>query len=163
MFSKVFFCGKIVLKRFCDPRGEIMKKKLAIICCFIILFFVVAFLWWNTPTTFLKSTEAGEIHSIQVRNGHNGNMYEISNPDDIQYIVNNIQSQSFEKEGVSLFRMGTWFTLTFCDKEGKIITKFILNSDDTIRKDPLFYKTDEEALQNIINYLNEMEKTMDSK
>ena len=139
-----------------------MKKKVAIICCFIILILVAAFLWWNTPTTFLTSTEADEIISIQVRDGHNGNIYEISNPDDIQFIVKNIQSQTFEKEGISIFRMGTWFTLSFCNKDGKVITKFILNSDDTIRKDPLFYKTDEDALQKIIVYLSEIEKTMDS-
>ena len=133
-----------------------MKKKYIMLGIVVVLM-VSAFIWWNVPTSFLASVNANEIISIHVRNGNNGNSFEIESQEDILYIVDNIQKQSFEKDGFSLFNMGTLYTLSFYNADGKLISKFIVNSDDTIRKDPFFYRTNSSGLQTIIDYLNTLE------
>lgn len=133
-----------------------MKKKY-IILGVVVLLVASTFIWWSVPTTFLASVNANEITAIHVRNGNNGNAFEIKNQEDILYIVDNIQKQSLEKDRVSLFNMGTLYTLSFYNDNGKLISKFIVNSDDTIRKDPFFYRTNNGGLQTIVDYLNTLE------
>ena len=57
--------------------------------------------------------------------------------------------------------MGTLFTLSFCDSNGKVVSEFTVNSDNTIRKDPFFYVTD--GNMNIIEYLQFIEEEMELK
>lgn len=133
-----------------------MKKKY-IMLGIIAVILVSAFIWWNVPTSFLASVNANEITSIYVRNGNNGNTFEIENQEDILYIVDNIQKQSFEKDGVSLFRMGTLYVLSFYNGDGKQVSKFIVNGNDVIRKDPFFYQTNGDGLQAVIDYLDTLE------
>ncbi len=134
-----------------------MKKKY-ILLGIIVLLLVAAIVWWNIPTTFLASVDANEIVSIHIRNGNNGNIFEIESQEDILYIVDSIQKQSLEKDGVSLFHMGTLYTLSFYNGDGKIISKFIVNGNDTIRKDPFFYRTNSGGLQRVIAYLGTLEE-----
>lgn len=133
-----------------------MKKKY-IVLGIVVLLVVSAFVWWNVPTTFLTSVDANEIASINVRNGNNGTTFEIESREDILYIVEYIQKQSFEKDGVSLFKIGTLYTLSFYNGDEKLISKFIVNGDDTIRKDPFFYRTNSDGLQTVIDYLETLE------
>ena len=133
-----------------------MKKKY-IMLGIVVLLLVSALIWWIVPNTFLASVNANEITSIHVRNGNNGNTFEIKSQEDILYIVDDIQKHSFKKDGVSLFRMGTFYTLSFYNSNEELISKFIINSDDTIRKDPFFYRTNSGGLQTIIDYLDTLE------
>ena len=98
-----------------------------------------------------------EEETHHVRNGNNGSTFEIESQEDILYIVDNIQKHSFKKEGFSLFRMGTFYTLSFYNSDERLISKFIINSDDTIRKDPFFYRTNSGGLQSIVDYLDTLE------
>ena len=139
-----------------DKGGDCMKKKY-IMLGIVLLLVVSALIWWSAPTTFLATVNANEVTSIHVRNGSNGNSFEIESQEDILYIVDNIQKQSFEKDGVSLFHMGTLYTLSFYNGDGKQISEFIVNGDDTIRKDPFFYRTNSGGLQTIVDYLNTLE------
>ena len=131
------------------------KKKLVITFLFLL---VATLAWWFAPKRFLKSIDASEVSVVSVRNGGNGEFFEIKDKDEIRFIINNTRTQKFQKSGVSLFRMGTWYRLTFYDINGKQMTEFYINSDNTIRKDPFFYQTEAGALQMVIDYLNEMEK-----
>ena len=95
------------------------------------------------------------IGSISVRDGSTGNNFEITNQEDITFIVEKIQSQTFKKDGISMFHMGTLYTMSFYDSNNKLIGEFILNSNDTIRKDPFFYKTTPE-LSGLTEYLSNL-------
>lgn len=132
-----------------------MKKRIVFISV-ILVFLVGVIVWWNCNTTFLRSVNSEDISVINVRNGNTGNHFIIDNQSDINHIVSIIQEQSYRKSGISLGRMGTHFTLSFCDKNDNVISKFIVNSNDTIRKDPFFYK----SLANntdIIDFLTDIE------
>lgn len=54
--------------------------------------------------------------------------------------------------------MGTWFTLSFFDNDGKVINEFVLNSPSIIRKDPFFYQVKSGNMQNMIEYLQGIEE-----
>ena len=105
------------------------------------------------PRNFLKGIKAENIAMISVRDGSTGNIFEIINQEDIQFIVERIQSQSFKKDRVSLFLMGTLYTMSFFDSNNNLVAEFILNADDTIRKDPFFYKTTPELI-GLTEYIN---------
>ena len=48
-----------------------------------------------------------------------------------------------KRDGVSMGRMGYGLKLGYIDSEDQdVVPLFILNSDDTIRKDPFFYRCD---------------------
>lgn len=120
---------------------------------FLLLLLTIFFLvWLHYPCTFLNSINADDIAVIHVRNGNNGNLFSIENEDDISYIVTHIQEQTFCKKKISLFYTGEYFTLSFCGKNEKVLAKFTVNSNTSIRKDPFFYQTETNDMQ-IIEFL----------
>lgn len=137
-----------------------MKKRAVIILGIIVILIVFAVVWWNSPTSFLKSVNADKVAVIYVRDGHTGSRFAVENREDIIYIVENIRKNSFRKNGVSLFRMGTWFTLTFCDENGRKISEFIVNSDSDIRRDPFFFNAGAGNMD-IVDYLSMLETASD--
>ena len=73
--------------------------------------------------------------------GSTGVGFVIDNPEEIQYIVENIQSRSLKRDGFSFGYTGYSFKINYMDVNDKnILSEFIVNSDDTIRKDPFFYR-----------------------
>ncbi len=134
-----------------------MKKKY-VVSGIVALVLIITLVWWNGETVFLRSLSPEDISVITVRDGHTGNIFEISGEEDISYIVKNIQNQSFRKGGISLFRLGTWFTLSFCDKNGNAVNEFILNGAQTVRKDPFFHRTETGNMQQVLDYIDAIEE-----
>lgn len=135
-----------------------MKKKLSITIRIATIIIIAGFIAWMVPSNFLKGIKAENVAMISVRDGSTGNNFEIINQEDIELIVGKIQSQSFKKDGISMFLMGTLYTMKFFDSNSKLVAEFILNSDDYIRKDPFFYKTSPE-----MNGLTEYIKNISDK
>lgn len=128
-----------------------MKKK-GSITIWIAIIVTISIIAWIAPSNFLKGIQAENIAMISVRDGSTGNNFDIINQEDIEFIVGEIQSQSFKKDGISMFLMGTLYTMRFFDSDDKLVSEFILNSDDYIRKDPFFYKTSPE-LNGLTDYI----------
>lgn len=135
-----------------------MKKKVSISIWLVTIIIIAGFITWMVPSNFLKGIQSENIAMISVRDGSTGNNFDIVNQEDIEFIVGEIQSQSFKKDGISMFLMGTLYTMRFFDSNSKLIAEFILNSDDRIRKDPFFYKTSPE-----LNGLTEHIKNISDK
>jgi hypothetical protein len=131
-----------------------MKKK-AFIIEIVVIIIVGCFIVWTVPSNFLDDIKSENIVSISVRDGSTGKNFEITNQEDITFIVEKIQSQTFKNDGISMFNMGTLYTMSFYDSNNKLIGEFILNSNDTIRKDPFFYKTTPE-LSGLTEYLSNL-------
>lgn len=120
-----------------------MKKKALIPAAVILLALVAAAGFYLTPKTFGENITPSEVDHINVFDGNTGVGFTIDNPDDIQYIVENIQSHPMKRDGVSLGYMGYGFQVSYLDENDQdVIPLFLLNSDDTIRKDPFFYRCD---------------------
>ena len=133
-----------------------MIKKRYLIPGIIIILTILIIIWWNAPVSFLKSVKTNDITAISVRDGHTGKRFDITDKEDIRHIVESIQKPTFRKTGLSLLHMGTFFTLSFYKEDGHIAGKYIVNSDQNIRKDPFFYQNDTETMQ-ITDYLSTLE------
>jgi hypothetical protein len=132
-----------------------MKKKVAIGVSVLLVLIIVALVYYITPKTFGKGINPANVDHINVFDGNTGEGFTIENADDIRYIVENIQSKPMRRDGVSLGHMGWKFSIVFVDKNDKaIVPIFFINSDNTIRKDPFFYRCDGGLC---IDYLDELE------
>lgn len=130
-----------------------MKKRLGIVLGVVGLGIILGVVWWNSSVSFLRHVDVEDVGGIQVRDGRTGSRFVVEERDDIGYIVGSIREETFHRTGISLFRMGTWYTLTFLDRDGRKISEFIVNNDDVIRKDPFFYHVDAEGM-GITEYLS---------
>lgn len=121
-----------------------MGKKRHFIYGLIILMLIATYLWLNfIPKTFGKNVNPSEVDHINVFDGNTGTGFTITDSEDIEYIVTNIQNISMKRDGISLGRVGYSFKISYVNSKDKdVIPMFILNSDDIIRKDPFFYKCD---------------------
>lgn len=135
-----------------------MKKKHRLVWGIAVLLLIAALVWLRGETAFLDSVSPEDVAVIAVRDGNTGQRFQARAPEDIAYLVENLQGHSFRRDGLSLFRMGTGFTLSFSDANGHVVGELIVNSAQTIRKDPFFYRLQDGDMQNLLDYLRALEK-----
>lgn len=122
---------------------ECMKKELRILVILIAVLLVGTVGYYFMPKKFGKNVNPSEVDHINVFDGNTGTGFTITDSEDIEYIVANIQGISMKRDGISLGRMGYSFKISYINSNDKdIIPVFILNSDNTICKDPFFYRCD---------------------
>jgi hypothetical protein len=80
------------------------------------------------------------VSKISVFDGNTGKHIEITERDDIQHILDNLNRITFHKGKLSIGYMGYSFKITVYNNKGKAINRFIINSTDTIRYKGFFYK-----------------------
>ena len=110
-----------------------------IILCLVIFNSIGGIIWWNVPSS-LTNIKPYDVSRIEIFDGNTGTAITITKISDIEHIINNLNSVTLKKEKVSLGRMGYSFETTIYRANGKVYRKFIINSTDTIRNDPFFYK-----------------------
>ncbi len=116
-------------------------KKILKWCWFPVLLLILV-AWYFYPVRFLDGIAPQEVASIQFFDGNTGCAMEITDQTMIAQIVENIQSVPVRRTGISLLKMGYRFQLTLLDQDGKELDRLILDSEDTIRKDPFFFTSD---------------------
>ena len=120
-----------------------MKKELRILVILIAVLLVGTVGYYFMPKKFGKNVNPSEVDHINVFDGNTGTGFTITDSEDIEYIVANIQGISMKRDGISLGRTGYSFKISYINSNDKdIIPVFILNSDNTICKDPFFYRCD---------------------
>jgi len=115
-----------------------MKKLVAFILIPILLL-ALLWIWWLVPSKMIKINPQ-EVKKIEIFNGNNGKEILITERSEIEHIINNIKSISFKKEKISIGYMGYSFRTTIYKSNGSVYKTFIINSEDTIRRDPFFYR-----------------------
>ena len=105
-------------------------------------------IWYCLPKIFLSGVEPSDIKSIAVFDGNTGKGFDINNADEIRYIIENIQGIKMERDNISIGYLGVSFRMR------KEIESFTMNSANTIRKDPFFYRCDDNLC---FDYLKELE------
>ncbi|MFC7681719.1 hypothetical protein [Paenibacillus sp. GCM10028914] len=114
-------------------------NKIAKIILIVILFGVLICTWWVTPTKMVRISHK-DVQKIEIFNGSTGEDIVISDRSEIEHIINNLKTISFKKEKISIGYMGYSFRTTIYKTNGGVYKQFIINSKNTIRKDPFFYK-----------------------
>ena len=130
-------------------------KKRYIVLSVIVLVIALALIWWLIPVRFLRGADPAEVSKIKVFNGSSGNCFELSAPEEISFLVENIQQAHFKKEKLSI-GMGTYYNITVLSENDKEIDFFILDDRDTMRKGPIFYHCNGE-LDEVEQYLINIE------
>lgn len=117
-----------------------MKRKTVILTVAAILLVGIT-LWYNAPID-LMNLNHNDVMEIVVFNGNSGNTTHITDKEQIQHIIENLNDVEIKKAKPSVGYLGYSFKLTVYLSDGNEAddwNNFIINSDYTIRKDPFFY------------------------
>lgn len=118
-----------------------MKKKIAILLSAVVLLLIGAVVWFHIPLD-LMDLEPNKVMEIVVFNGNSGNTTHITDEEQLQHIIENLNGIEVKRSKPSVGVMGYSFKVTIYLDDGNEAddwNNFIINSDDTIRKDPFFY------------------------
>lgn len=134
-----------------------MKRKIAIPFAAVVLLLVGVAVWYYTPID-LMDLDDKEVVEIVIFNGSSGKVTHITNKEQIQHIVDNLNDVAVKRSKLSVGYSGFGFELTIYrsdDREAEDWNHFIINSSDTVRKDPFFYsvakgKIDYSYIENIV-------------
>ena len=131
------------------------KKTKIVVGCVILLFIVCGLIWWIMPVHFLREVEPEEVATIIVFNGNNGDEFEITNADDISYILNTIKQITLKKDS---FTSGVdyYYIVTFINNNGKEVDSFGIQNSYIMRRDDAFYRCNGE-LGTVAEYLENLE------
>ena len=104
-----------------------MKKELRILVILIAVLLVGTVGYYFMPKKFGKNVNPSEVDHINVFDGNTGTGFTITDSEDIEYIVANIQGISMKRDGISLGRTGYSFKISYINSNDKdIIPVFIL-------------------------------------
>ena len=118
-----------------------------------ILLLALVSIWWLIPSKMIRINPQ-DVLKINIFNGNNGKEIVITERSEIEHIINNIKSISFRKGKISIGYMGYSFRTTIYKSNGSVYKTFIINSKDTIRKDPFFYKDSTGSID--YNYIKDL-------
>lgn len=94
-------------------------------------------------TTFIPqrviTTSPSSVSNIHVFDGQSGYELNLSDPDDIYAVLNNLNDVTFQKGKPSFGYMGYSYRVTLYDQDGDELDEFIINSEDTLRYHGFFY------------------------
>lgn len=125
-----------------------MRKKWAAAGCIIL----ATVFWLASPRVFLKGIDPLDVAEIQIFDGNTGDSFSITDEEDVKHIVETVQRVKMKRTGLSIGRMGYRFRLAFLDKDGRRLSRFVLNSATVIRMAPFFYETSEKAEEDPLCY-----------
>lgn len=120
-----------------------MKKRLliAIPATVLVLCLMAGFIWWYSPVRFLRGLEADDILYIEVFCGSTAEHLRIEDPDDIAFILSDLQSVKAHR--VSYEQLdGFGFSLAFYSIAGERVGGLILNSSHELREGNTTYRAD---------------------
>lgn len=117
-----------------------MKRKIIVLATIVIIAAIIIGMWYFAPKRFLETVKDSDVISISVFDGNTGKKFVIEDSIEIKQIVENIQSIKMKRDNLSIGYSGFCFSMEFMDENGKIIDSFIINSINTIRDDPFFYR-----------------------
>ena len=121
-----------------------MKKKIIILLSAVVILLTSIVVWYNVPLD-LMDLEPNEVMEILIFNGNSGNTTHITAKEQIQHIIENLNEIGVKRSKPSLGYSGWSFKVTIYLSDGNEAddwNNFIINSDDTIRKDPFFYSVE---------------------
>jgi len=131
-----------------------MKRKLIIILSIISIVFISGVILYTKPLDLIQLNPE-DVLEISIFDGNTGTSLHLTKNEDITYIINNLNSIKLRRGKISTGYTGYSFKTTIYLNNGEEASgwnNFIINSKDTIRKDPFFYKVVEGSID--YQYIN---------
>ncbi len=129
------------------------KKKLIGILLITAVIIIGGFIWWNVPSSIINIT-ASEVSKVEIFDGNTGRSITITDENNIEHIIGNLNTVSIKKEKISLGYTGYSFRTTIYKPDNVVYKTFIINSSNTIRKDPFFYRDSSDSID--FDYIKEL-------
>lgn len=139
-----------------------MKKKITILLSGVVLLLIGAVVWFHIPLD-LMDLEPNEVMEIVIFNGNSGNTTHITDKEQLQHIIENLNGIEVKRSKPSAGIMGYSFKVTIYLADGNEAgdwNNFIINSEDTIRKDPFFYSVTKGSID--YSYLEKIVESSES-
>ncbi|MDQ2086991.1 hypothetical protein RBH29_11190 [Herbivorax sp. ANBcel31] len=121
------------------------EEKIVRVFIILIIIIIGSLIWWNTPSSIID-IEPSEVSMIKIFDGNTGNSITVTNTTDIEHIIKNLNMVRLKKEKISIGYMGYSYRTTIYKIDGSVYRELIINSNDTIRKDPFFYRDSSESI-----------------
>lgn len=118
-----------------------MKKKIFVLLSVVLILILGVAVWYNIPIDLIN-LDPNEVMEIVVFNGNSGETTHITDEQQIQHIIQNLNDVEVKRSKPSVGYMGYSFKMTIYLSDGNEAdgwNNFIINSENTIRKDPFFY------------------------
>ena len=118
-----------------------MKKKIIVLLSAMAICLIGIIVRYNVPLN-LTNLDPDEVMEIIVFNGNSGETTHITDKQQIRYIIQNLNDVEVKKWKPSVGYTGYSFKITIYLSDGNEAdgwNNFIINSEDTIRKDSFFY------------------------
>ena len=118
-----------------------MKKKMIMLLSAMVICLIGIIVWYNVSLN-LTDLAPDEVMEIVVFNGNSGETTHITDEQQIQHIIQNLNDVEVKRSKPSVGYTGYSFKITIYLSDGNEAdgwNNFIINSEDTIRKDPFFY------------------------
>ena len=112
-----------------------------IFCAILAIVLIFGAVYYFSPVSFLKDVLAEDVGCIVVHNGSTGANFTVIGEGEIRQIVQNLQSISVKRKGLSLKEDGYIYRLTVMDQRGDIIDIVTVNSHTELCQKPFFYET----------------------
>ena len=125
-----------------------MKKRAAILAAAAMVLLIICAVWYRTPINLME-LDPDEVLEIVVFNGGTGTVTHIGDTNQIATIIDALNEVTVKRGKPSAGYSGFSFKITIFLSVGNqavFWNKFIINSNDTIRKDPFFYTVAEGSL-----------------
>lgn len=122
-----------------------MNKKSKTVIAVLAVLAAGFLLWYNLPIKLLD-LEPKNVMEITVFNGNTGKLTHITDEEEIENIIENLNEVKIKRYKPSVGYSGYSFKMTIYLTDGNEAdgwNNFIINSEDTIRKDPFFYRVTE--------------------
>lgn len=122
-----------------------MNKKAKTVIAVLAVLAAGFLLWYNLPIKLLD-LEPKNVMEIKVFNGNTGKLTHITDEEEIENIIENLNEVKIKRYKPSVGYSGYSFKMTIYLTDGNEAdgwNNFIINSEDTIRKDPFFYRVTE--------------------
>lgn len=116
-------------------------KRITILISIVVIVLAVFAIWYHTPID-LMDLASDEVSEIEVFDGNTGKSIHITDATQIAKIIDNLNDVKLKREKLSVGYMGYRFVITIYLSDGSPAggwNDFIINSSDTIRKNPFFY------------------------
>jgi hypothetical protein len=120
-----------------------------IVCVCIVLLYGLTYM----PRKMLDVSPQ-EVYKITLFDGGSGYELDITDRQTIENIVADFSEVSFSKNKLALGYSGYSYKLTVYSQERKVINRFIINSENTVRYKGFFYKAKGETVD--YNYLQQL-------
>ncbi|WP_128894148.1 hypothetical protein [Longirhabdus pacifica] len=107
-------------------------KKVLLIIISILLMFAGIFSLTFIPHKII-TIDPSEVSKIEIFSGNSGDEITVTNENQIEHIISNLNEIRFQKNEFVFWRLGYDLNITIYNKNGKRYKEFIMNGNESIR------------------------------